>query len=243
MDPAQHLVSQFISIRAQFTCHLTGCMGQISNRLSSRKKMAALLCGVLPVLLVTPVFILSERSHCQSNTTEPDRCLLMETGALFMTSQHPQPIRACRLVQAYCSSALLCTFLLTLAGIMGLMVRSRALLWRVLSCGGFVGCQQRALLQEMDLRMVLYPLVFFCCWGPATLVALLRMLFPLGPQGLTGAALYITQVLACGSQGLWFSLVFGGSRSRVLRDAQTQMPLMRNQKHRGYLSLGPAGYS
>ncbi|KAK7944513.1 hypothetical protein WMY93_000241 [Mugilogobius chulae] len=227
--------SQFCCIRTQFTCSITGYTGQISNRVSCKGKMAALLCGVVPVLLMTPVFVQSERSRCQTNNTEPFRCLMMDTGAMFVTSQQPQPIRA---TAVYSSSALICCFLLTLAGITGLMVRSRTLLKRTVSCGGFVGHQQRALLRDMDRRMVLYPLVFFCCWGPAAVLALLRLISPSITQGWTGAALYITQSVTSGSQGWVNSLVYGSSRFRVHhRDVHTQTPLLRNQKRRGYDSL------
>lgn len=239
----------FSSIRERFTCCMTGYTGQFSNRVSLAGKTTAVVSGVLPVLLMAPVFIQSEVSQCQANSSQPYRCLLMNTGVLFMTSQQHQPIRVCHLLHTYSTSAFLCTFLLTLTGIMVLMVKSRRMLRRVVSCGGYMGSQQRALFWEMDLRMVLYPLVFFCCWGPAVALASLRLTLPSVVHGPTGVALYIAQALTSGSQGFLNSLVYGCSRAQVRgagrtvfhRDVDTQTPLLRSQKRRGYQSLRTTG--
>lgn len=232
----------FSSIRDAFTCCITGYTGQFSNRVSTIGKMTAVLSGLLPLLLMTPVFILSELRHCHDNCTQSYRCLLMDTGAMFVTSQPPQPIRTCRLLHIYCSSTFLCCFLITLTTIMGLLVGSRRLLRRAVSCAGYVGSQQRALLRDMDRRMVLYPAVFFCCWGPAVLLASLKLFLPSVAQGPTGAALLIAQALTAGSQGFLNCVVYGCSRSRVFhREAHTQTPLLRAQKHRGYHSLRTTG--
>lgn len=46
------------------------------------------------------------------------------------------------------------------------MVKARAIYRRVVASGGYLGNQQQASFREMDRRMLLYPLVFFFCWGP-----------------------------------------------------------------------------
>lgn len=235
----------FTNIREKYHCCLTGYTGQFSNRVSVAGKMTAVISGLLPVLLMTPVFIQSELNQCQTNSSEPYRCLLMNTGVLFMTSQQQHPIRACRLLHTYSSSTFLCTFIITLLGIMVLMCKSGRMLRRVVSCGGYMGRQQRALFREMDRRMVLYPLVFFCCWAPAVTLAALRLVLPSATLGSTGVGLYITQALMSGSQGFLNCLAYGCCGSKVCgsgrtvfyRDSNTQTPLLRSQKHQGYKSL------
>lgn len=47
-----------------------------------------------------------------------------------------------------------------------LMVKARGIYRRVVASGGYLGNRQQASFREMDRRMLLYPLVFFFCWGP-----------------------------------------------------------------------------
>lgn len=134
------------------------------------------------------------------------RCLLMHTGALYLTSEEHQPITACRLLHMYGIAAFLATFSLTLLSItvshvtrhkwtlcdvtgyenmlvhlysdllllarlspllhQVLVVKARRIYWRVVTSSGYLGSQQRASFRVMDRRMLLYPLIFFLCWGP-----------------------------------------------------------------------------
>lgn len=45
------------------------------------------------------------------------RCLLLDTGALYLTSEHEQPIPTCRLLHTYGIAVFLATFILTLLSI------------------------------------------------------------------------------------------------------------------------------
>ncbi|KAK1896106.1 Transmembrane protein 116, partial [Dissostichus eleginoides] len=152
---------------------------QFSNRVSAAGKITAVLSGVSPVLLMTPVFIQGSLSQCETNFSEPYRCLLMHTGALFLTSEQ-QPIRACRLLHTYRSVLFLASFLLTLLSIIVLVRKSRRLYRRVVTSAGYLGNQQRACVHLMERRMLLFPLVFLLCWGPAG-------------QGVVGVVLYVSE--------------------------------------------------
>ncbi|XP_026173702.1 transmembrane protein 116 isoform X1 [Mastacembelus armatus] len=101
-------------VREKFYSCLDGFPVQFSNRVSTAGKITALLSGLIPVLLMTPVFVQGNISQCQVNFSEPYRCLLMHTGALYLTPESQQPIRACSLLHTYSIAIFLATFIFTL---------------------------------------------------------------------------------------------------------------------------------
>ncbi|XP_027131103.1 transmembrane protein 116 [Larimichthys crocea] len=222
---------------------------QFSNRLDSADRISAALSCLFPVLLMTPVFIQGHISQCQANFSEPYRCLLMHTGALYFTSEQYQPIRACRLLHTYCIAIFLATFSFTLLSIIVLMVKARRIHRRVVTSHGYLGNQQRVSLRVMDRRMLLYPLIFVVCWGPAVALAFLRLVKPSAGQGEAGGVLYISQAFTSASQGFLNCLVYGWTRERVRRaglralsrDVDTQTPLLRSQRSRSYQTVRTVG--
>ncbi|KAM6910520.1 transmembrane protein 116-like [Xenentodon cancila] len=60
-------------IREKFYSCLSGYSVQFSNRVSTAAKITALLSCLLPVLLMTPVFVQGNVSHCQANFSQPYR--------------------------------------------------------------------------------------------------------------------------------------------------------------------------
>uniref|UniRef100_A0A3Q3SLH7 Transmembrane protein 116 n=1 Tax=Mastacembelus armatus TaxID=205130 RepID=A0A3Q3SLH7_9TELE len=193
---------------------------------------------LIPVLLMTPVFVQGNISQCQVNFSEPYRCLLMHTGALYLTPESQQPIRACSLLHTYSIAIFLATFIFTLLSTTVLVVKACRIYRRAVTSGGYLGNQQRASFRVLDRRMVLYPLVFVLCWGPAVGLALLRVVKPSACQGEAGVILYISQAFTSASQGFLNCLVYGWTHARLRqagrtcfsRDADTQTPLLRSQK-------------
>ncbi|KAI3360879.1 hypothetical protein L3Q82_012898, partial [Scortum barcoo] len=222
---------------------------RFSNRVNTTSKITALLSGLFPVMFMAPVFIQGNISQCQANFSEPYRCLLINTGAMYLTSEHQQPIRVCRLLHAYRLATFLATFFLTLLSIIVLVVKARHIYRRVVTSNGYLGNQQRASFRMMDRRMLLYPLIFVLCWGPAVSLAFLRVVKPSAAQGEAGGVLYISQAFTSASQGFLNCLVYGWTRAhlrqagrRVLsRDVDTQTPLLRSQKERSYQTLRTVG--
>ncbi|CAB1422799.1 unnamed protein product [Pleuronectes platessa] len=153
-------------VREKLYSCLEGYSVQFSNRVRTADQTTALLSGLLPLLLMTPVFIQGNLSQCQTNFSEPYRCLLMDTGALYLTSELQQPIRACRLLHTYAIAVFLITFVLTLLIITVVMVKARRLYRRVVASSGYLGNEQRTSFRVMDRRTLLHPLVFVLCWGP-----------------------------------------------------------------------------
>lgn len=55
---------------------------------------------------------------------------------------------------------------LTLGSVQVLLVRARALYKRFINSTGYVGDRQWAMIKMVEQGVVLYPVVFFFCWGP-----------------------------------------------------------------------------
>ncbi|XP_070822089.1 transmembrane protein 116 [Chaetodon trifascialis] len=239
----------YTGIREQFYSCSSGYPVQVSNRVSTAGKISALLSCLIPVTLMTPVFIEGSISQCQANFSEPYRCLLMHSGALFLTSDQQQPIRACRLLHTYRIAIFLTTFILTLISITVLVVKARRIYRRIVTSNGYLGNQQRASFRVMDRRMLLYPLVFVLCWGPAVGLAFLRVVKPSAGHDKAGVALYVSQAFTSASQGFLNCLVYGWTRARLRgagrrvlsRDMDTQTPLLRSQRKRSYQTLHTTG--
>ncbi|XP_073341828.1 transmembrane protein 116 [Pagrus major] len=239
----------YTAIREKYYSCSNGYSVQFSNRVSTAGKIRALLSGLIPVMLMTPVFIQGNISQCQANSSEPYRCLLMHTGALFHTSEQHHPIPFCRWLRTYRIAIFLTTFLLTLLSIIVLMVKARRIYRRVVTSYGYLGNEQRTSFRVMDRRMLLYPLIFVLCWGPAVALAFLLEVKPSAGQGGAVVALYISQAFTSASQGFLNCLVYGWTRARLRRagmrvlsrDVDTQTPLLRAQKTRGYQTLRTVG--
>ncbi|XP_047196880.1 transmembrane protein 116 [Hippoglossus stenolepis] len=232
-------------VREKLYSCLEGYSVQFSNTVRTADKTTALLSGLVPLLLMTPVFIQGNISQCQTNFSLPYRCLLMDTGALYLTSELQQPIRACRLLHTYAIAVFLITFVLTLLIITVFMVKARRIYRRVVTSSGYLGNEQRTSFRVMDRRMLLYPLVFILCWGPAVALAFLRVVKPSACQGESAAVLYVSQTFTSASQGFLNCLVYGwmhtslrrAGRSILSRDVDTQTPLLSSQKKKNYQAL------
>ncbi|PWA20712.1 hypothetical protein CCH79_00019790 [Gambusia affinis] len=211
--------------REKFNSCFSGYSIQFSNRVSLKAKMIAVLSSLVPALLMVPVFVQGNVGHCQVNFSEPYRCLLMHTGALFLLPGRQQLSRSCSFLHTYQIGVFLSSFLLTLLGITVLVVKARCVYRRAVTSSGYLGNEQRALFRVMDLRMLLYPLVFVFCWGPAVALAFLRA-FTSASQGFLNCLVYGWTRLHLRRAGLSF----------FSRDVDTQTPLLRSQQTRNYLT-------
>ncbi|XP_038160480.1 transmembrane protein 116 [Cyprinodon tularosa] len=228
--------------REKFNSCFSGYSVQFSNRVSLTAKLIALFSSLVPALLMVPVFVQGNAGHCQTNFSEPYRCLLMHTGALFLRPGHQQLSSTCSILHRYQIVVFLSTFLFTLLGITILVVKARCIQRRAVTANGYLGNEQRALFRVMDLRMLLYPLVFVFCWGPAVTLAFLRVAKPSSGHGVLGVCLYISEAFTSASQGFLNCLVYGWTRLHLRRaglmffsrDVDTQTPLLRSQQSRSY---------
>uniref|UniRef100_A0A672F312 Si:ch211-157p22.10 n=1 Tax=Salarias fasciatus TaxID=181472 RepID=A0A672F312_SALFA len=237
-----HTVEQVLYM-ASFFCTLNyvwnlykGLREKLYSCLSGYSCVYVCVCVLLPLLLMTPVFIWGNISECHTNFSQPYRCLLMHTGPVFNPSHHQPLIPSCSLLRTYHRGVFLSSFILTLLVITVFVVKSRRIYRRVVTSQGYLGNQQRALFRLMDRRMILYPLIFIICWGPAVTLAFMRVVLPSAVHGFLGVILYVSQAFTSASQGFLNSLVYGWTRVQLrrsghgCRDADTQTPLLRAQK-------------
>ncbi|XP_038838335.1 transmembrane protein 116-like isoform X4 [Salvelinus namaycush] len=235
----------YSGLNNRFYSSLHGYPAQCATKLRSFSKIAAVLSCVLPVLLMLPVFVTGNMDHCYTNLSQPYKCLLMHTEALFMSTDLSKMVvdSACHLVHMYSIAVFLAVFLLTFVGIVVLMGKARTVYRRYVSSSGFLGDRQWASLRVLDRHLLLYPSVFFFCWGPAVFLAAMILYNPKSVEGVVGVILYILQAFTSSSQGLLNCVVYGWTQTHfrsaskdALRDMDTQTPLLRSQK-KGYKTL------
>ncbi|XP_042613081.1 transmembrane protein 116-like [Cyprinus carpio] len=189
-------------------------------------------------MLTAPVFVAGNMFRCYTNFTQPYRCLLMHTGAVYLTSSVNTKMTACSVIQDYCMTIFLTTFLMTFIGITTLMCKARSLYKRIITSQGFFADNHWETLRLLERRMLLYPSAFFFCWGPAIFLATMMLVKPDIIEGRMGVVLYILQAFTSASQGLLNCLVYGWTQQHfrslssgsIIRDATTQTPLLRSQK-------------
>nr|XP_046193159.1 transmembrane protein 116-like isoform X5 [Oncorhynchus gorbuscha] len=234
----------YSGLNNRFYSSLHGYPAQCATKLRSFSKIAAVLSCVLPVLLMLPVFVTGNMDHCYTNFSQPYKCLLMHTEALFMSTDlsKMEVDSVCRLGHMYSIAVFLAVFLLTFVGIVVLMGKARTVYRRCVSSSGFLGDRQWASLRVLDRHMLLYPSVFFFCWGPVFLAAMI-LYNPKSVEGVVGVILYILQAFTSSSQGLLNCVVYGWTQTHfrsaskdAVRDMDTQTPLLRSQK-KGYKTL------
>ncbi|XP_067293704.1 transmembrane protein 116 [Pseudorasbora parva] len=227
----------YAGLSRKYHRRLNGQPAENPARARSCRCLTPVLSCLLPLMLTVPVFVAGNMFHCYTNFTQPYRCLLMHTGAVYLTSYMTTEVTACLVIQKYCMAIFLATFLFTFIAIMTLMCKACSLYKRVVTSQGFFGDHHWATLRLLKRRMLLYPSAFFFCWGPAILLASMMLVKPDIIEGRVGVFLYILQAFTSASQGLLNCLVYGWTqqyfrslRSRTVCDANTQTPLLRSQK-------------
>ncbi|KAK9973983.1 hypothetical protein ABG768_022096 [Culter alburnus] len=236
----------YAGLSRKYYRRLNGLPAENPSRAKNCRCLAPVLSCLLPLMLTVPVFVAGNVFRCYTSFTQPYRCLLMHTGAVYLTSYVTTEVTACVVIQKYCMAIFLATFLLTFIGIMILMCKARSLYKRVITSQGFFGDHHWATLRLLERRMLLYPSAFFFCWGPAILLATMMLANPDVIEGRMGVVLYVIQAFTSASQGLLNCLVYGWTQqhfrslsSSAVRDANTQTPLLRSQK-RNYAALRSA---
>ncbi|XP_048858604.1 transmembrane protein 116 isoform X1 [Brienomyrus brachyistius] len=227
-------------LKEKYCRRLNGFPAQFPEGTSSFGRITVILSCLLPVLLMVPVFAVSNSDQCFANFSQPYKCLLMHTEALYPASTSSEEPLPCRLIHVYTIAIFLAAFIFTFVAIVVFMGKARSLYCRCISSSGFCGNQQWATLRVLERRMLLYPSAFFFCWGPAIFLAAAILFSPRLLEGGVGVFLYILQAFTSASQGLLNCLVYGWTqrhfrtlKRRGMRDVDTQTPLLRAQK-KGY---------
>ncbi|XP_072456523.1 transmembrane protein 116 isoform X1 [Notamacropus eugenii] len=198
--------------------------------------IAVVLSSLIPLLLMAPIFYLGNSSECFHNFSQSHRCLLMHSPPPAMAELLPSASTlVCRNLYFYGLIVFLTSFLLSLLAIVALLIRAQILYKRFVKSTGFLGDEQWAAIRVVEHRVCFYPAAFFCCWGPAAILVILKLTKPENTQ--LHMALYVLQALTAASQGLlncgvygWTQHRFHRLRQEARRDADTQTPLLRSQK-------------
>ncbi|XP_051951046.1 transmembrane protein 116-like [Xyrauchen texanus] len=237
----------YTGLSRQYYRRLNGFPAEHPGQARKCRCLVPVLSCLLPLVLTVPVFVAGNVFQCFTNFTQPYRCLLMHTGAVYLTSSTKIEVTSCSIIQIYCMAIFLTTFFFTFIGITTLMCKARSLYKRVVTSQGFFGDHHWETLHILERRMLLYPSAFFFCWSPAIFLATMMLVKPDIIEGRFGVILYILQALTSASQGLLNCLVYGWTQryfrslsSNTFRDANTQTPLLHSQK-KNYAALRSGG--
>ncbi|KGL75908.1 Transmembrane protein 116, partial [Tinamus guttatus] len=217
-------------------CYNLQATGQVVDYTSYIGRAATILSSLIPFLLMVPVFCLGNSSNCYQNFSQKHGCLLMHTEIAVSPSELPAlSSSVCQVMYYYGIGVFLVSFLISFVAILVILVQARGLYKRFVNSTGFLGDQQWAMIKVVEQRVVFYPIAFFCCWGPAVLLGILKLIA--SANNKVYMALFILQALTAASQGLLNCLVYGWTQHVLLalkrgacRDVDTQTPLLRSQK-------------
>ncbi|XP_039218433.1 transmembrane protein 116 isoform X3 [Crotalus tigris] len=223
------------------TCYNLQATGQMLSYSNHLGRIAIISSSLIPVLLMVPVLGLGNYFQCSQNFTSEDGCLLLHMGNVLSTSSQQV---TCTALCLYSTGVFLVSFVVSFLAILSLLIQARTLYKRFVNSMGYVGDQQWAMLKVVEQAVILYPVVFFCCWGPAFILAIVKLARM--DNASVYMALYILEALTASSQGFLNCVVYGWTqhmlhcvKRKACRDVNTQTPLLRSQK-RFYASTLPA---
>ncbi|XP_062446124.1 transmembrane protein 116 isoform X1 [Rhea pennata] len=235
----------YMDLKMKYNQNLYRTSSLVIDYVSYIGRVATILSSLIPFLLMVPVFCLGNSSNCYQNFSQKHGCLLMHTEVAMPTNELlTLSDSVCRAMYYYGIGVFLISFLISFVAILVILVQARCLYKRFVNSTGFLGDQQWAMIKVVEQRVVFYPIAFFCCWGPAVLLGILKL--TVSANGKVYMALFILQALTASSQGLlncivygWTQHVFLSLKRNACRDVDTQTPLLRSQK-KFYASTLPA---
>ncbi|XP_070927159.1 transmembrane protein 116 isoform X4 [Macaca nemestrina] len=230
-------------------CYNLQAVGQVIDYTCRVGQMAFVFSSLIPLLLMTPVFCLGNTSECFQNFSQSHKCILMHSPPSAVAELPPSAnTSVCSTLYFYGITIFLGSFVLSFLTIMVLLIRAQTLYKKFVKSSGFLGSEQWAVIHIVDQRVRLYPMAFFCCWGPAVILMIIKLTKPQDTK--LHMALYVLQALTATSQGLlncgvygWTQHKFHQLKQEARRDADTQTPLLCSQKRfysRGLNSLESA---
>ncbi|XP_077604199.1 transmembrane protein 116 isoform X1 [Crocuta crocuta] len=196
---------------------------------------AIILSSLTPLLLMIPVFCLGNVSECFRNFSQNHRCILMYSPPSAMAKLPSANTSVCNTLYFYGITIFLTSFLLSLLAIVVLLIQAQTLYKKFVKSAGFLGSKQWAVVHIVEQRVRFYPVVFFCCWGPAVVLIIVKLTKPQNMK--LHMVLCVLQALTASSQGLlncgvygWTQYKFYQLKQEARRDADTQTPLLCSQK-------------
>ncbi|XP_051888276.1 transmembrane protein 116 isoform X3 [Pristis pectinata] len=217
------------------TCYNLQVMGQVTEQSVRLNMILIILSSLIPVVLMVPVFCVGNIYGCYANYSSS--CLLLHTGPSKLNDSYIVDHKsACHIIYLYSTITFLITFFFTLLGLVILLTKMRFRYMKLVTLTRFLGDQQWAMIRVIEWRVFLYPAALLFCWGPASILATVKLLNPMNMSRLY-FVLYILQALTAPSQGLLNCIVYGWTqrmfrymKQKAYCDADTQTPLLRFQK-------------
>ncbi|XP_058387426.1 transmembrane protein 116 isoform X2 [Diceros bicornis minor] len=217
-------------------CYNLQAVGQVIDYTCQVGQIAIILSSLIPLLLMIPVFSLGNASGCFHNFSQSHRCILMYSPPSAMAELLPSAnTSVCSTLYFYGLTIFLASFLLSLLTIVILLIQAQTLYKKFVKLTGFLGSEQWAVIHVMEQRVRFYPVAFFCCWGPAVILMIIKL--TKAQDTKLHMALYVLQALTASSQGLlncgvygWTQYNFYQLKQEARRDADTQTPLLCSQK-------------
>ncbi|XP_070484982.1 transmembrane protein 116 isoform X5 [Equus przewalskii] len=155
-------------------------------------QIAIILSSLIPLLLMIPVFCLGNASECFHNFSQSHRCILMYSPPSAMAELLPSAdASVCSTLYFYGLTIFLASFLLSLLTIVVLLIQAQTLYKKFVKSTGFLGSEQWAVIHIMEQRVRFYPVAFFCCWGPAVILMIVKLTKPQDTK--LHMALYVLQ--------------------------------------------------
>ncbi|EQB77386.1 hypothetical protein CB1_000340048 [Camelus ferus] len=73
-----------------------------------------------------------------------------------------------------------------------LVIQAQTLYKKFVKSTGFLGSEQWAVIHIVEQRVCFYPVAFFCCWGPAVILMIIKLTKPQDTK--LHMALYVLQL-------------------------------------------------
>ncbi|XP_058547684.1 transmembrane protein 116 isoform X7 [Neofelis nebulosa] len=141
-------------------------------------QIAIILSSLIPLLLMIPVFCLGNVSECFRNFSQSHRCILMYSPPSAMAELPSVNTSVCTTLYFYGITIFLTSFLLSLLAIVVLLIQTQTLYKKFVKSTGFLGTEQWAVIHIVEQRVRFYPVAFFCCWGPAVILIIMKLTKP-----------------------------------------------------------------
>ncbi|XP_070255656.1 transmembrane protein 116 isoform X3 [Myotis yumanensis] len=155
-------------------------------------QIAIISSSLIPLLLMIPVFCLGNASECFRNFSQNHRCILMHSPPSAMAELLPSAnTSVCRTLYFYGLIIFLASFLLSLFTIVVLLIQAQTLYKKFVKSTGFLGSEQWSAIHIVEQRVRFYPVAFLCCWGPAVILMIIKLIVPQDTK--LHMALYILQ--------------------------------------------------
>ncbi|XP_073864010.1 transmembrane protein 116 isoform X6 [Macaca fascicularis] len=173
-------------------CYNLQAVGQVIDYTCRVGQMAFVFSSLIPLLLMTPVFCLGNTSECFQNFSQSHKCILMHSPPSAVAELPPSAnTSVCSTLYFYGITIFLGSFVFSLLTIMVLLIRAQTLYKKFVKSSGFLGSEQWAVIHIVDQRVRLYPMAFFCCWGPAVILMIIKLTKPQDTK--LHMALYVLQ--------------------------------------------------